>query len=111
VDKVVKRKIFLFLLIFLGEIALLVVIANVFGIETENTVFGMTATYVIFLTIMLFLIKIAKEHREELDNMEMPIFRFGGDISVLWWIYIAILVIILVLAIFVPTTLEMIRQV
>ena len=74
VKQQLKKKRFLFPLIFLGWIAIVSIIANVFGLETENTMFGGISVLVMFSTCIWFLIKTIKDHKAKLATVRIPFY-------------------------------------
>ena len=98
VKDVIKKKRVLFPLIFLGELGVLIAVANIFSLETDNTLYGLIFVYILFITIVVFLIRIIKDHKNELSTIKLPL--SGG--SVLWSLYFITALIILILIIMLP---------
>jgi hypothetical protein len=91
---IIKKKRVLFPIIFFGEIAIVAVIAIIFDLETGDSPLGVAYAYVMAFTLMGFVLKILKDHKTELSNMELP---FVG--SIIWMLYTVFIVIIFVLVI------------
>jgi len=70
--KYMLKKRVLFPLIFASELVILIAIANIFGLETENTLYGAVFVFIIFATFIGFLLKIVKDHKDELATMKIP---------------------------------------
>ena len=85
-----KQKRILFPLIFLSQFVTLTVIARIFGLETENSLYGDISIFIMFSTFGWFLFRIIKDHKQYLISKNMP---FDGY-PVLWMIYFAIFIII-----------------
>jgi len=98
--KIITKKRFLFPIIFLGEFVALSVIANIFGFETSNSLYALIAIYILFSTLVVFLIIIVREHKTELAGMKIP---FASK-SVLWDLYFVIGLTIVALIILLPLT-------
>ena len=89
-----KKKRFLYPLIFFLELMILMTISNVFEIETGNTsLYALISQYILIGTLIWFSINIVKEHKEELRNvmfelLQLPIALY----CIYFWIGILILV-------------------
>ena len=81
--KILNQKKVLFPLIFVTELVILIVIANIFDLETDNTLYGAAFAYILFITIIWFLIRIIKDHKKELSVMVIPLYKT----SVLHFLY------------------------
>ena len=75
--KRLKQKKVLFPLIFLAELIVIVTIANIFDLETDNTLYGGVSVCILGITIILFLVRIIKDHKKELAATRIPI--IGGS--------------------------------
>ena len=93
IKEIIKKKKILFPIIFLGELVVLTAVAIIFDLEINNTLYGLIFVYILFITIVIFLIKIIKDHKLELSTMKLPLF---GD-SVLRVLYFATALIIFIL--------------
>lgn len=89
-----KKKKILFPLISIVQLVILVTIANVFDLETEDTLFGGVFVLVVFGTFIGFLIKIIRDHGDELSKMKMPPFMNLAETSVLTNLYFLLSIII-----------------
>ena len=87
-----KKKRVLFPLIFLGELAIVIIIAIIFDLEMGNSLYGDVTVSITFATFVWFLFRIIKDHKAELSKMRIPLFEF---LSVLGWIYFAIVIMII----------------
>ena len=87
-----KKKRVLFPLIFLGELAIVIIIAIIFDLETGNSLYGEISSSIMFATFVWFLFRIAKDHKTKLSAIKIPLF----EISVIWVIYYAIAIIVIV---------------
>jgi len=90
VKKILKQKKILFPFIFLVELAILIAIAIIFNLETDNSLYGAVFAFVIWGTFLWFLIKIVKDHKTKLSTVKIPLF----GISSTWLFYLAIAAII-----------------
>ena len=88
--EMLKQKRVLFPIIFCAELVLILSIASIFNLETDNTLFGGIAIYVIFCTLVWFLIRIIKDHKIQLSTMKIPLYGF----NVLNYLYFIIALII-----------------
>jgi len=105
VNKVNKKRI-LFPLVFFSEIAIVIIIAKIFGLETENSLLGWIYAFVMVLTIIWFLIKIIIDHKAKLSTAKVPL--LGTSVIVNLYFIIALLIIALV-ALIASGLLEVIR--
>jgi len=84
--QMIKKKKVSFPLIFFGQIIIFIAIANIFGLETGNSLLGGIYAVIMFFTLMWFLIKIIKDHKTELNRVTVPLI----GISIIWVLYLAI---------------------
>jgi len=91
IKQMLKKKRILFPLIFFGEIAITIIIAHVFGLETSNSPLGAVFSFVMGFTFIIFLLKIIKDHKAELIAIRIPFI----EISIIWVLYLALAQIIL----------------
>jgi len=75
----------------LGELLIFIAIAIIFNVNTKNSLYGTICVYILFGTLSWFLLKIVKDHKNELSNIKIPLF----ELPILWMIYLAVLVIII----------------
>ena len=71
--KTLKKKKVLFPIIFFLEIFLIVQIANIFEIETANSLYGGIVMIIINCTVLIFVIKIIKDHKTYLSEVKMSV--------------------------------------
>ena len=81
-----RKKRFLFPTVFVVQILIVIVIANVFSLETHNSLLGSIYAVVMVATIICFLVKIIKDHKTALTDIKIPFV----EISVIWIFYLAI---------------------
>ncbi|MCL2457013.1 MAG: hypothetical protein FWD19_05650 [Defluviitaleaceae bacterium] len=84
-----KKKRVLFPLIFFGEIIIVLVIGEIFNLETNNSPLGAVYAYVMGFTLLGFIFKILKDHKSEISNMKIPLWG-----SVLGSLYLVIVILI-----------------
>ena len=84
--RLLKRKRVLFPIIFFGQIVIFILIAIIFGLETENSPLGTVYAYTLIVTLIGFCVKIIKDHKIRLTEFKMPIF----PISALSLLYFAV---------------------
>ena len=70
----IKKKRFLFPLIFLGELTVIITVVSIFNLETHNSFFALISVYTLFSTLAYFLIRIRRDHKEELYAIKLPFF-------------------------------------
>jgi hypothetical protein len=63
----------LFPLIFWGEFYIAILIAELFNLETQNSLFADIYGIVVFSTLIVFFVKIIKDHKAELSDKKFPI--------------------------------------
>jgi len=101
IKNALKKKRVLFPLILFFELAIITIIARVFSFETENSLYGLISAYIIFITFVVFIFMIIKDHKVKLVSTKIPYI----DISVLWVFYFAMVLIIFILVIIAPLAL------
>jgi len=84
--RILRKKRFLFPIIFFAQILIAAVVGIVFELETTNSPLGATYAVVMVVTIIYFLVKIIKDHKTVLTDVKIP---FLG-LSVIWILYLAI---------------------
>jgi len=93
--ELIKKKRVYFPLIFIGQFALTLIIAHIFGLETQNSVLSAIYFVALVATITWLILKIIKDHRAKLSQIEIPIF----GVSVVTGLYFIMTLIILIFVI------------
>jgi len=73
-----KKKRFLFPFIFIIQIVLFVLIANIFNLETGNSIVGMIYYFMMVVAVLWFLLRIIKDHKTKLSETKLPLFGVFG---------------------------------
>ena len=97
-NNIMKKRI-LYPVILLLQISVLFLISAIFDLETTNSWFGFIGAYVFFGTIVLFLIRIVKDHKTTLASVVLP---FPFNMQALTFVYFAIGIIVLGLVLMAP---------
>jgi len=95
-----KKKVFS--LIIIAEIIILTIIGYIFGFETHNSLYALISMNIVFSTIVVFLIIILKDHKEELSAIQIPLIFDIDECSVASYLRSIIALLVLFLAIIGP---------
>ena len=89
--KTIMKKRVLYPLVFFGELAIVMLIARIFDLETENSLYGGICATLMALTIMVFFIKIIQEYKTKypwVNVLYFPIFIITLMSIILWFVII-----------------------
>ena len=93
-DISLKRKYNTCIIVFVSQIVVFSLIGAILKLE-ENSIWGLLSSFVVFSTLIGFLLKIIKEHKAKLSVIKIPV--FGGSVVGLLYFLIVMMVFLMVI--------------
>ena len=94
-DKFLVKKTILFIMLFWSQFAVLMIIARIFDLDTGNSLYGLISVSVLFVSIVVFLLRIIRAYRDKhpiLEKLWFPVAMIVVALAIAWGAFVYSLV-------------------